>query len=511
MRFRMLGVACVGLLLAFAGRGLVRAVEHEPELRPKHESAQSLFKKWQTSARTDGRIPGGALKSLADAVANFIKLNPTNERVPKLSEILKRIDTSHDWTPADAVTLLDDVTAVYDTLPDWAESGGRSSLGGPIRSGEPLPDEFAGAAWGQPAANGLRAAWVLDPVMEQYSLGTILKARILFHNSGKKTVVFRTPDWHQYATHKARDANGAAIQISATEWTRLSTLVPIRLAPGEYAEVEAHGIAVGPHKPDEENWAGLRVGAWIEAKEGDEVTFQPATVMASDDRRTAPADRKTPMRMWLAIVRDRVDREGPMPAAAADREQLIRRVTFDLIGVPPTQEEIAAFTADNSSNALTALANRLVPRIAPFAGDLPAGEIKFRVTAADPDAAKRPRVATGPGRYVIGDNVRLVIEQKLDGDRRLNEANIVFFSPDPKAEPPGKPHEIELPEGHLTWAAAWERGSTVLWVMQKGTIRSYDFTDPARVTETTLEEPASVEKVPKPILDALRAALDVPK
>ena len=479
-----------------------------PVMKPKHESAQSLFKKWQDSARTDGKIPGGALGSLAAAVANFIKLNPTDERVPKVSELLQRIDTSHDWAQADAVALLNDLTDIYPTRPEWAGAYG-FSIGGPIRPGEPLPAELSGAAWGQPAANGLLAAWLLEPVAQQYPLGTNLKARILFHNTGKETVVFRTPDWHQYSNHQARDVNGTAIEVSATYWTRLSTLVAIRLAPGEYAEVEAHGIAIGPKNKVEENWAGLRVGAWIEAKEGDEVTFQPATVGASEDAWTPPAERRTPLRMWFAIVRERIDREGPMPAAAADREQLIRRVTLDLVGVPPTPEKIAAFTADNSPNALTALAYRLVPRVVPFAGDLPAGEINFRVTAADPDAAKKPRVATGSGWYTIGDHVRLSIVQKPDGDRRVNEANIMFFSPDPKVEPPGKPHEIKLPDGVLTWAIGWERGSTVLWVVQMGLVRKYDFTIPAQVKETRFE-PGSIVDVPEQLRDSLRKVFDVP-
>src|SRR5262249_41354026 len=158
--------------------------------------------------------------SLADAVTNFIKLNPTHEGVPKLTEFLKRIDTSHDWTPAEAVGLLDDLSAIYPTLPGWAHRGAGSSLGGAVRSGQPLPAELAGAAWGEPAANGLRAAWVFEPRGETYPLGTNLRSRILFHNSGTKTIVFRTPDWHQYGNHRAHDAKGKAIPISATEWTR---------------------------------------------------------------------------------------------------------------------------------------------------------------------------------------------------------------------------------------------------------------------------------------------------
>jgi beta-lactamase regulating signal transducer with metallopeptidase domain/WD40 repeat protein len=376
---------------------------------PKQESGRSLFKRWQNSARTDGKIPGGALRSLADAVARFIRLNPTHEAATKLSGLLKRIDTSHDWTQADAVALLDDVTAIYDTLPDWAGAEPGSAIGRPIRRGEPLPAELAGAAWGQPAANGLRAAWVFDPDAGQHPFGTALKSRILFHNTGKETVIFQTPDWHQYSNHEARDANGAAIPVPATEWTRLPTQESIRLAPGEFAEAEeVHAIVIGPRKPvqDKENWRRLRLGEWIETKEGDEITFLPAAIDANGNLFAGPPDRKTAAEMWQAIVKERIDREGPMPASAADREQLIRRVMPDLLGVSPTQQEIAAFVADNSPDALAALVERLVPRVAPFAGALPAGEIKFRVTAADPVAAKpaaAPAVKSAPPEKPAAD------------------------------------------------------------------------------------------------------------
>ena len=91
----------------------------------------------------------------------------------------------------------------------------------------------------------------------------------------------------------------------------------------------------------------------------------------------------------------------------------------------------------------------------------------------------------------------------------MNEASIEFFSPDPTRPAPGGPHEVKLPDGYNTWAAAWVRGSTVLWVLQKGNLRSYDYTNPAQVKETTLDQPANLGPAPELILDALRAKVDL--
>jgi hypothetical protein len=48
------------------------------------------------------------------------------------------------------------------------------------------------------------------------------------------------------------------------------------------------------------------------------------------------------------------------PVAAADRRTWLRRVTFDLIGLPPTPEEIAAFLADPSAEAHARVVDRLL-------------------------------------------------------------------------------------------------------------------------------------------------------
>jgi mono/diheme cytochrome c family protein len=51
---------------------------------------------------------------------------------------------------------------------------------------------------------------------------------------------------------------------------------------------------------------------------------------------------------------------GLSPAAPASRSALLRRVTFDLIGLPPTPEEVTAFMADDSTDAYARLVERLL-------------------------------------------------------------------------------------------------------------------------------------------------------
>src|SRR5262249_55785553 len=135
------------------------------------------------------------------------------------------------------------------------------------------------------------------------------------------------------------------------------------------------------------------------------------------------------------------------------------------------------------------------------------GVTKFRVAAADPNAAKAPRTANSPGRYVLGDKVHLLVSQVTDGEKRANTARIAFLSPDPTVASPHKPHEIALPDGIGTYGIVWEHGTGVLWVMQKGVVRKHDFTNPAQVKETRIE-PGSIVDVPEPLRDAVRKVFE---
>src|SRR5262249_44401197 len=56
----------------------------------------------------------------------------------------------------------------------------------------------------------------------------------------------------------------------------------------------------------------------------------------------------------------RLEQEGLSPSPEAARETLIRRVTLDLTGVPPTPGEVDAFLAHRSPTAYEKLVDRLL-------------------------------------------------------------------------------------------------------------------------------------------------------
>ena len=77
---------------------------------------------------------------------------------------------------------------------------------------------------------------------------------------------------------------------------------------------------------------------------------QPPTVTNQTWAQT-PVDR---------FVLARLEVLGLVPAPPADKLTLLRRVTFDLTGLPPTEEEAATFVADPSPEAFAKVVNRLL-------------------------------------------------------------------------------------------------------------------------------------------------------
>src|SRR5690606_19224890 len=79
--------------------------------------------------------------------------------------------------------------------------------------------------------------------------------------------------------------------------------------------------------------------------------FRPVEAPAPPDAAAHPID---------AFVRERLREAGLEPCPPADPHTLVRRVTLDLTGLPPTRAEVEAFVADRSPDAWARLVDRLL-------------------------------------------------------------------------------------------------------------------------------------------------------
>lgn len=80
---------------------------------------------------------------------------------------------------------------------------------------------------------------------------------------------------------------------------------------------------------------------------------------------TAPAPPAVKQTDWVrtpvdAFILSKLEQAGLKPAAPADKRALLRRVSFDLTGLPPTPAEIDAFLADDTPQAYEKVIDRLL-------------------------------------------------------------------------------------------------------------------------------------------------------
>lgn len=72
------------------------------------------------------------------------------------------------------------------------------------------------------------------------------------------------------------------------------------------------------------------------------------------------SDRNWPRNSIDYFILARLEKEGLKPAPSADRFTLLRRVSLDLRGLPPTPQEVEAFAKDTSENAYEAAVDRML-------------------------------------------------------------------------------------------------------------------------------------------------------
>ena len=91
-------------------------------------------------------------------------------------------------------------------------------------------------------------------------------------------------------------------------------------------------------------------------------TYEPHWSYVRPSRPPLPAVKDTawPKNAIDRFILARLEAEGLVPQPEADRATLARRLALDLTGLPPTPEEVDAFAADSSPDAVEELVDRLL-------------------------------------------------------------------------------------------------------------------------------------------------------
>jgi len=113
----------------------------------------------------------------------------------------------------------------------------------------------------------------------------------------------------------------------------------IRMGAPDPREATEHKIAAVDFEKAREHWA-----------------FKPVTKPAVPKA----ADKKFVQSPIDAFVFAKLQEKGLRPSPQADKRTLIRRVYYDLTGLPPTPEEVESFAKDNSKDAYAKMVDRLL-------------------------------------------------------------------------------------------------------------------------------------------------------
>jgi len=149
-----------------------------------------------------------------------------------------------------------------------------------------------------------------------------------------------------------------SLLIEAIRWQNKDLQMPPKkaLLPEQVADLEAwvKGGAVWPQE------TGSRVATKkvfnLDKRKQEHWCWQPVLDATPPAVKSAEWPRNAVDHFILA----RLEEKGLKPAPAADRRTLIRRVTFDLTGLPPAPAEVEAFVRDPSPDAFSKVVDALL-------------------------------------------------------------------------------------------------------------------------------------------------------
>ena len=130
-----------------------------------------------------------------------------------------------------------------------------------------------------------------------------------------------------------------------------------KLSDGEIASLRKW-IQLGVPWPDSaaKSSGGIRASGSITEEDRQFWSFQPVKAVAPPAVKNGTWSRR-PLDQFVMA---QLEANGLSPVGEADKRTFIRRATFDLIGLPPTPDEVAAFVADESPLSHERLINRLL-------------------------------------------------------------------------------------------------------------------------------------------------------
>ena len=148
-----------------------------------------------------------------------------------------------------------------------------------------------------------------------------------------------------------------SLLISAVEYGDLYQMPPKSKLPAGEIAILKKWVELGAPWPKEAASTGGTVKPFdLVARKSEHWCWQPIT----DPAIPAVKDAAWPITSVDRFILAKLESNGLKPATAAERYTLLRRVYFDLVGLPPTPEEVAAFVNDNSPQALEQIVDRLL-------------------------------------------------------------------------------------------------------------------------------------------------------
>ncbi|OYV81132.1 MAG: hypothetical protein B7Z73_18440, partial [Planctomycetia bacterium 21-64-5] len=148
-----------------------------------------------------------------------------------------------------------------------------------------------------------------------------------------------------------------SLLIEAVEYAGDVQMPPSGKLAAEEIDALRQWLAVGaPWPAGPADAASMRSDGTITEADRQFWSFQPVR----DPQPPAVRQADWPRRPLDRFVLARLEAEGLQPVSEADRRTFIRRATFDLIGLPPTAEEVEAFTGDERPDAYERSIERLL-------------------------------------------------------------------------------------------------------------------------------------------------------